>query len=97
MIVMKMVSKDYRVLNSNDDHAIGAGDWKDRLGSGDGGLTACFKHAVKISFVSGRIFDCLSLNGTGTQKTALTHRSAGSEARLPVSYDDFQEVRTDYL
>jgi len=75
VIVIKLVSKDYRVLVGEEEEEEGG------VGAG-----SCFRDAVKVSFITGRVFDCLSV-GTGSG-----NRSVGSEARLPVSYDDFLEV-----
>jgi hypothetical protein len=74
IIVMKLVSKDYRVL---------IGRHRDRGNRDD---ESCFRDAVKVSFVTGVVFNCLSDGSHGS--------TAGSEARLPVSYDDFLEVRS---
>ena len=72
IIVMKLVSKDYRVLIGG-----GGGDRED---------ASCFRDAVKVSFITGPVFACLS---SGSRSAAA---AVGSEARLPVSYDDFLEV-----
>lgn len=74
IIVMKLVSKDYRVLIGGD-----------REGGGDREDASCFRDAVKVSFITGPVFACLS---SGNRSAA----AVGSEARLPVSYDDFLEV-----
>lgn len=79
IIVMKLVSKDYRVL-------IGRHSGRKVGDRGNRDDESCFRDAVKVSFVTGRVFGCLSDGSHGS--------TAGSEARLPVSYDDFLEVRS---
>ena len=77
IIVMKLVSKDYRVLIGRQSGRK-VGDNRDDV--------LRFRDAVKVSFVTGRVFGCLSDESHGS--------TVGSEARLPVSYDDFLEVRS---
>ena len=86
IIVMKLVSKDYRVLIGRHSGRK-VGDNRDDVGDRDNrDDVSRFRDAVKVSFVTGRVFGCLSDGSHGS--------TVGSEARLPVSYDDFLEVRS---
>ena len=86
IIVMKLVSKDYRVLIGRQSGRK-VGDNRDDVGDRDNrDDVSRFWDAVKVSFVTGRVFGCLSDESHGS--------TVGSEARLPVSYDDFLEVRS---
>jgi hypothetical protein len=86
IIVMKLVSKDYPVLIGRQSGRK-VGDNRDDVGDRDNrDDVSRFRDAVKVSFVTGRVFDCLSDESHGS--------TVGSEARLPVSYDDFLEVRS---